>query len=290
MEDAKATLPWNTKCQTIPQGMNGGHSVAGTRSECERAIAEAETVLRELLLVQPQQATVEPPSIPSAKSSKAARQSVLYCSAPSALDRLRLDPDLDFVVCDEGLIEITEAGVRRMAQAHSAGLDVAIAMNGRELLRFLAPKRGSNELTVPGQAKRSPRPAELSGVAVQHTVAELLEAEKSSELALQMISKERKRYEIESLLPWYATGTLSSSDAERVEQALAEDSVLAQRYELVLEEIAAAIHLNDTLGSPSGRAMEKLFAAIDAEEAHVPYSGRPPQPLTARPATASASG
>jgi anti-sigma-K factor RskA len=107
---------------------------------------------------------------------------------------------------------------------------------------------------------------------------------------LQMISKERKRHEIESLLPWYATGTLSSSDAERVEQALAEDSVLAQRYELVLEEIAAAIHLNDTLGSPSGRAMEKLFAAIDAEEAHVPYSGRPPQPLTARPATASASG
>src|SRR3954453_12661107 len=33
--------------------MNGGHSVAGTRSECERAIAEVETVLRELLLVQP---------------------------------------------------------------------------------------------------------------------------------------------------------------------------------------------------------------------------------------------
>ena len=209
MEDAKATLPWNTKCQTIPQGMNGGHSVAGTRSECERAIAEAETVLRELLLVQPRQATVEPPSVPSAKSSEAATQSLLYCSAPSAVDRLHLDPHLDFVVCDEGLIEITEAGVRRMAQAHSAGLDVAIAMNGREMLRFLAPKRGSNELTVPGQAKRSGRPAELNAVAVQHTVAELLEAEKSSELALQMISKERKRYEIEALLPWYATGTLS---------------------------------------------------------------------------------
>jgi hypothetical protein len=36
--------------------------------------------------------------------------------------------------------------------------------------------------------------------------------------------------------------------------------------------------------------MEKLFAAIDAEEAHVPCSGRPSQSLTARPATASASG
>ena len=109
-------------------------------------------------------------------------------------------------------------------------------------------------------------------------------------LPLQMISKERKRYEIEALLPWYATDTLSSSDAERVEQALAEDSVLAQRYELVLEEIAAAIHLKDTLGSPSERAMAKLFAAIDAEEAHVPCSERPPQPLTAGPATVSASG
>jgi hypothetical protein len=288
MEDAKAMLPWNAKCQIIPQGMNGGHSVAGTRSECERAIAEAETVLRELLLVQPRQATVEPPSVPSAKSSEAATQSLLYCSAPSAVDRLHLDPHLDFVVCDEGLIEITEAGVRRMAQGHSAGLDVAIAMNGREVLRFLAPKRGSNELTVPGQAKRSGRPAELNAVAVQHTVAELLEAEKSSELALQMISKERKRYEIEALLPWYATGTLSNPDAERVKQALAEDSILAQRYELVLEEIAAAIHLNDKLGSPSERAMEKLFAAIDAEEARVPCTKCPSQPLAARPATASA--
>jgi hypothetical protein len=288
MEDAKAMLPWNAKCQIIPQGMNGGHSVAGTRSECERAIAEAETVLRELLLVQPRQATVEPPSVPSAKSSEAATQSLLYCSAPSAVDRLHLDPHLDFVVCDEGLIEITEAGVRRMAQAHSAGLDVAIAMNGCEVLRFLATKRRSHELTVPGQAKRSGRPAELNAVAVQHTVAELLEAEKSSELALQMISKERKRYEIEALLPWYATGTLSSSDAERVKQALAEDSILAQRYELVLEEIAAAIHLNDKLGSPSERAMEKLFAAIDAEEARVPCTKCPSQLLAARPATASA--
>jgi hypothetical protein len=90
-----------------------------------------------------------------------------------------------------------------------------------------------------------------------------------------MISKERKRYEIESLLPWHATGTLSHSDSERVEQALAEDAVLAQRYEVVLEEMAVAIQLNDTLGSPSERAMEKLFVAIDAEETRLPRSMRP---------------
>jgi hypothetical protein len=32
-----------------------------------------------------------------------------------------------------------------------------------------------------------------------------------------------KRDEIETLLPWYAAGTLSLSDADRVEQALAID-------------------------------------------------------------------
>jgi hypothetical protein len=87
-----------------------------------------------------------------------------------------------------------------------------------------------------------------------------------------MITRERKRYEIEALLPWHATETLSHRDAQRVEQALAEDGVLAQRYEFVLEKLAAAIHLNDTLG-PSERAMEKLFASIDAE-ARLP---RPPR-------------
>ena len=81
-----------------------------------------------------------------------------------------------------------------------------------------------------------------------------------------MINKERERHEIESLLPWYAAGTLGRRDAERVERALAEDGELAQRYELVREELAETIALNEKLGAPSARAMEKLFAAIDAAE------------------------
>jgi hypothetical protein len=56
-------------------------------------------------------------------------------------------------------------------------------------------------------------------------------------------------------------------DADRVEQALAGDRELARRYELVRQELAVTIHLNETLGAPSARAMEKLFAAIDAHEA-----------------------
>src|SRR5690349_20996611 len=74
-----------------------------------------------------------------------------------------------------------------------------------------------------------------------------------------------EREEIESLLPWHAAGTLSRNDAERVERALAADRELARRFELVREELAETIHLNETLGAPSSRAMERLFAKIDAE-------------------------
>jgi hypothetical protein len=73
--------------------------------------------------------------------------------------------------------------------------------------------------------------------------------------------------EIEALLPWYAAGTLSRRDANRVEQALAGDRELARQYDLVREELVETIHLNETLGAPSARAIERLFAAIDTEEA-----------------------
>src|SRR3974390_1004269 len=82
------------------------------------------------------------------------------------------------------------------------------------------------------------------------------------------------REEIETLLPWHAAGTLSRRDAERVERALATDQELARRFTLVREELAETIHLNESLGAPSARAMEKLFAAIDAEEARSPRRRR----------------
>jgi hypothetical protein len=83
---------------------------------------------------------------------------------------------------------------------------------------------------------------------------------------MMSVNKEApERQEIEALLPWHAAGTLSRRDADRVEQALAGDRELARRYELVREELGETIHLNETLGAPSARAMEKLFAAIEAE-------------------------
>ena len=89
-----------------------------------------------------------------------------------------------------------------------------------------------------------------------------------------MTLEELKRHEIEVLLPWHAAGTLSRREADLVERALAEDRELARRYDLVRQELAETIHLNETLGEPSARAMEKLFAAIDAEEAGAPRRRR----------------
>jgi anti-sigma factor RsiW len=81
---------------------------------------------------------------------------------------------------------------------------------------------------------------------------------------------ERESSDIEDLLPWHAAGTLSHRDTQRVEAALANDPELARRYELVREELVQTIHLNETLGAPSARAMAALFAKIDAEPARRP--------------------
>jgi anti-sigma-K factor RskA len=88
---------------------------------------------------------------------------------------------------------------------------------------------------------------------------------------MNAVSREApERQEIEALLPWHAAGTLSRRDRERVERAIASDSELARRLTLVREELQETIHLNESLGVPSARAMEKLFAAIEAEGAPAP--------------------
>ena len=76
--------------------------------------------------------------------------------------------------------------------------------------------------------------------------------------------------EIELLLPWHAAGTLNPRDARRVDEALARDPDLARQYAVIREEFAETIGMNETLGAPSARAMQKLFAAIDAEPAREP--------------------
>jgi hypothetical protein len=84
-----------------------------------------------------------------------------------------------------------------------------------------------------------------------------------------MNTKSNERRDIEALLPWHAAGTLSRRDAQRVDAALEHDEDLARQFALVREELAETIHLNETLGAPSARAMERLLAGIEAEGVRV---------------------
>jgi hypothetical protein len=76
--------------------------------------------------------------------------------------------------------------------------------------------------------------------------------------------------DIETMLPWYATGTLGQRAAARVKAALARDAELARHYELVREELTETIHLNESLGVPTARAGNRLAAALAAEAAAPP--------------------
>ena len=89
-------------------------------------------------------------------------------------------------------------------------------------------------------------------------------------MAMSRKMLEQEPGEIEALLPWHAAGTLSARDARRVEEALARDPELAKQYAAIQEEYAETIHLNESLGAPSARAMQKLFAAIEGEPARKP--------------------
>jgi len=89
-------------------------------------------------------------------------------------------------------------------------------------------------------------------------------------MALSKKMLEREPSDLEMLLPWYAAGTLNARDTRRVEEALARDPELPRQYAVIREEYAETIGLNESLGAPSVRAMQKLFAAIDAEPARKP--------------------
>jgi len=104
-------------------------------------------------------------------------------------------------------------------------------------------------------------------------------------MALSKKMLEQEPSEIEMLLPWHAAGTLNARDARRVEEALANDPALAKQYAAIRGEYEETIHLNESLGAPSARAMQKLFAAIDAEPARATTS----LPLSARISTFFAS-
>jgi hypothetical protein len=101
----------------------------GGQSDCARAMAEAERVLRELALFTRR----SKPACSSPANEVPKAPSLVPAPSP-----IFLDPSLDFVLHKDGVIELTEVGFRRMAQAHSAAIDVVIGIDSRDVLRFPA--------------------------------------------------------------------------------------------------------------------------------------------------------
>lgn len=94
--------------------------------------------------------------------------------------------------------------------------------------------------------------------------------------------------EIEALLPWYAAGTLRRRDRLRVEEALHNDPALARQADLVREELAETICLNELLSVPSAHAMDRLMVAIE-DDAFAERKRAPARAVAARFATFIAS-
>jgi hypothetical protein len=125
----------NLPTEQLRERMSLDEHGRGGQSDCARAMAEAEKVLRELALLTRRSKPEH--SSPANEAPKAPS----LIPAPSPIDRLVLDPGLDFVLHKDGIIELTEVGFRRMAQAHAAAIDVVIGIDSRDVLRF--PARGA---------------------------------------------------------------------------------------------------------------------------------------------------
>src|SRR5262249_1826547 len=79
----------------------------GAESDCARAMAEIEKVLRELALTRRSS-----PNRTSPPNEASNAPSLVPAPSPP-IDRLVLDAGLDFVCHKDGMIELTEAGFRR---------------------------------------------------------------------------------------------------------------------------------------------------------------------------------
>lgn len=84
------------------------------------------------------------------------------------------------------------------------------------------------------------------------------------------IANDPQRAAIEELLPFYANGRISAADKARVEKALGNDPELAMRLEIIREDMAETALLNESLGAPSPRVLDKLMAQIEAEPRQAP--------------------
>jgi anti-sigma factor RsiW len=71
--------------------------------------------------------------------------------------------------------------------------------------------------------------------------------------------------EIEELLPWYATGTLSAKETRRVEEALAREPHLRASLQAIREDLEETVALNQALPGPRPGALSRIMAVAEAE-------------------------
>ena len=157
MEIPQIGLGWESKSAEAACANKAGERGGAAESDCARAIAQAESVLREISSARRrspelsssvgQKAESAIPGFATIRGTKPYTQSYRTAAqfgifdlrlVKAILDPLPLDQGLDFVVLDNGAIELTETGFRRMVQAHSAELDVVIGVDGRNVLRLPA--------------------------------------------------------------------------------------------------------------------------------------------------------
>ena len=130
---------------------NAGEYSGSADSDVAKAIAQIESVLRELspmkLQVRGARRQLKNDKrddwakINGTKAYTHSRAAVQFGVfdldfAKLVPDSLSLDQGLDFVVHEDGHIELTQTGFRRMSQAHSAGRDVVIGVDSRDVLRL----------------------------------------------------------------------------------------------------------------------------------------------------------
>jgi hypothetical protein len=141
------TRPESTKTASAE---NAGEYSRSAESDVARAIAQIECVLREISPKKLQARGArrqlknedgDGATINRTKAYAHSRAAVQFGVfdldfAKLVPDSLSLDQGLDFVVHEDGHIELTQTGFRRMSQAHSAGRDVVIGVDSRDVLRL----------------------------------------------------------------------------------------------------------------------------------------------------------
>jgi anti-sigma factor RsiW len=76
--------------------------------------------------------------------------------------------------------------------------------------------------------------------------------------------------DLAELAPFYVAGALTPDELARFEAALAQDPELARNVAAARAERDEILALNEALPAPSARALDTLFAKIDAEPARKP--------------------